>query len=120
MAEDTFYKVDLKDDPNVITFDIPTKSVGTEVAWEGDVKKIKFDRYWDQHGRKVYCDEEPCWVCGPCHARIVTEKLIRFEDMEDEIWHLYINDKEVKGGIEGYKFLPKSGLLKIDAPFGAG
>ena len=31
-----------------------------------------------------------------------------------------INGKEVEGGIQGYNYLPKSGLLKIDAPFGWG
>jgi len=114
-------EVNLENNPNVITYKIPTKIVGTEVLWERDVKKIKFDRYWDSHGKKVYWeDDHPCWKCGPCHVRIDVEKRIYYEDMEDEIWRMYINGKEVKGGIQGYHYLPKSGLLKIDAPFGWG
>lgn len=114
-------EVDLENNPNVITHKIPTKIVGTETIWEGDVKKIKFDRYWDAHGEKVYWkDDHPCWTCGHCHVRIDAEKRIYYKDLEDEVWRMYINGKEVKGGIQGYNYLPKSGLLKIDAPFGWG
>lgn len=33
---------------------------------------------------------------------------------------MYINGKEVQGGIEGYNYSRKTGLLKVDAPFGSG
>lgn len=102
MADGYKVKVDLENNPNVTTFEIPTKIVGTETIWEKDVKKIKFDRYWDSHGEKVYWkDDHPCWTCGPCHVRIDAEKRIYYEYIEDEIWRIYINGKEVKGGNSG-------------------
>lgn len=109
-----------EDDPNITTYEIPTRVIGTETLWEKDVKKIKFDRYWDSHGKKVYWDDEPCWEVGPCHVRIDVEHRIHFEKLKMDVWRMYINGKEVQGGIEGYNYSGKTGLLKIDAPFGSG
>jgi hypothetical protein len=41
--------------------------------------------------------------------------------MKSEYWTMYVNGSEFTDGyVQGYKWLPKSKTLKIDAPWGAG
>lgn len=115
---------------NCTTYEIPCKVVGTNTLWEGDVKQCKVDIYWNSHGRKIYDDPnyfDPDFpphlpvTLKNCHIKIEEEKRIYFEDMEGSYWRMYVNGAEFTGGmVQGYKYLPKSQTLKVDAPWGNG
>lgn len=121
------------DENGCITYEIPTKEIGKRLLWEGDVKQCKVDIYWDQHGRKIYDDPndtgDPRFpphlpvTLKNCHIKIEATDVIYFDDENDknEYWNMYVNGSRFTGGyIQGYKWLPKSQTLKVDAPWGAG
>ncbi len=119
------------DENGCTTYEIPTKVVGTEILWEGDPKKVKIDIYWDSHGHKIYDDpndtDDPRFpphlpvTLKKCHVKIVQENRIYYENMKSSYWRMYVNGSEFTGGmVQGYEYLPKSGILKVDAPWGAG
>ena len=118
----------------ITTYEIPTKIVGHRDLWEGDVKTCKVDIYWDSHGKKIYDDPNDSDPRFPphlsvtfkkCHVKLVAEVREYFYDSPQaytsEFWRMYVDGSEFTDGmVQGYKYLPKSGILKIDAPWGAG
>ena len=103
---------------------IPVEIIGTEVCWEGRPKKVKIDIYYDLDGEKIYegpngdVSKMPVEL-KECNVKIVYIKRLMCGSPFD-ILKLYINGSEFKYLISGYKYLPKSNVLKIDAPWGWG
>lgn len=103
---------------------IPTEVIGTEVCWEGRPKKVKIDIYYDLDGQKIYEDPTGDISKRPvelkeCNVKIVRIKRLMYGERFD-IVKLYINGSEFKQLVNGYRYLPKSNVLKIDAPWGWG
>lgn len=100
------------------TIELPTQVHGTEVLLEGHFKKVKVDRYWDSHGRKVYWDDCPVLTFQDVDVKIVcTYRTVSGIDWD--LWTLYIDGEETCS-IEGYRVSPKRTSVTIDAPTGHG
>lgn len=105
---------------------IPVEDVGEDLLWEGDVKKVKIDSFWDAHGQKHYDNyKHPSTgiIIGKCHAKLICKHQLWCDSkIPIDTWILYINGKQYKNAIDiySYKYLPKSGTLKVEAPYGQG
>lgn len=90
---------------------------GDVLLYEGHFKKVKIDRYWDSHGRKIYDDEAwPCQELKDVDVKIVNHKQT-CDGIRWDYWEMFIDGKSW-GGIEGYH--ARKTVIHIDAPTGHG
>lgn len=108
-----------KDSPNVITCEIPCREISQEVLLDMHFKTVRLDIYWDSDEGKIYSPSHPCQTLEDKQIKIVSRKRILWEDMEDEVWDMYIDGVLWEGTfIQGYDYVGDT--IKIDAPWGAG
>lgn len=107
-----------KDEPNVITCEIPCRIISEEVILDMHFDTINLDIYWDSHEGKIYSPSHPKRTLKDKQIKIVCIKRILWEDMEDEVWNMYV-DGELweETYVQGYDY--EGGTISIDAPWGA-
>lgn len=107
----------MEDNNGIVTIELPMKTLGEETLLKGHTKRVKIDRYYDMHGKKIYTDEEPCEdLKGEFDFEIRCTKRECYGDRYD-LWTLYLNGKK-KCSIESYH-LQKT-QLKVSDCWGAG
>lgn len=107
-----------KESPNTITCEIPCREIGQEVLLDMHFKTVKLDIYWDSDEGKIYSPSHPCQTLKDKQIKIVSRKRILWEDMEDEVWDMYVDGVLWEGTfIQGYEY--KGDTIEIDAPWGA-
>ena len=102
----------------VITLKLPIIKGELETLLAGHYKKVKCDRYWDSHGKKIYTDHWPQLEFKDVDVKIECQHQTCYGKPYD-VWTMYINGKK-EMEIEGYKSLYHGSLLKVDAPTGHG
>lgn len=107
-----------KESPNVITCEIPCREISQEVLLDMHFKTVNLDIYWDSDEGKIYSPLHPCQTLEDKQIKIVSRKRILWEDMEDEVWDMYVDGVLWEGTfIQGYDYVGDT--IKIDAPWGA-
>ena len=100
----------------VIKVDQEVKEISRKVLWQGDVKKLTVDEYWDSHGHLSYWDKSTTYNQVSVRLERVRNEYRFFEGDPEVFDHdeLYINNERYRClDVDGLRGTTDSALARV-------